>query len=89
MSFETGQQRISDKRYHLPTGEIKNHNVMIDGQFFFYQPIFDNIQKISTGQRNDCTTCCLLDYDYLLKYYKMIAIDLSKQQVLYADSKAI
>ena len=34
-------------------------------------------------------TGCLLDYTYFKKYYKMIAIDLSKQQVLDADPKAI
>ena len=32
---------------------------------------------------------CLLDHIYCKKYYKMIAIDLSKQQALDADSKAI
>ena len=34
-------------------------------------------------------TSCLLDYNYFNKYYKMIAIDLSKQQALDADPKAI
>ena len=32
---------------------------------------------------------CLLDYSYFKDYYKMIAIDLSKQQVLDADPRAI
>ena len=32
---------------------------------------------------------CLLDYNYFKKYYKVIAIDLSKQQALDADPKAI
>ena len=68
---------------------------MIDEQNIFYQPIrnnlitYDNIQKIATGQRDDYTTGCLLDYNYFKNYYKMIAIDLSKQQALGADSKAI
>ena len=35
------------------------------------------------------TTGCLLDYPYLKDYYKMIAIDLSKQQPLDADPRAI
>ena len=34
-------------------------------------------------------TGCLLDYTYIKKYYKMIAIGLSKQQALDADPKAI
>ena len=37
-------------------------------------------QKISTGQDDHFTTGCLLDYPYFKKYYKLIAIDLSKQQ---------
>ena len=41
------------------------------------------------GQGNDYTTGCLLDYTYFKKYYKLIAIDLSKQQKLDADSEAI
>ena len=49
---------------------------------------YENIRKVSPGQ-GDCTTGCLLDYDYFKNYYKMVAIDLSKQQVPDADSKAI
>ena len=47
------------------------------------------IFKIATGQGYDYTTGCLLDYPYFKENYKMIAIDLSKQQVLDADSRAI
>ena len=46
---------------------------------------YDNIRTIATGQRDDCTTDCLLDY--IKNYCKMIAIDLSKQQALDADPK--
>ena len=42
-----------------------------------------------TGQRDDYTTSCLLDYLYFEKYYKMIATDSSKQQALNADPKAM
>ena len=49
----------------------------------------ENIRKITIGQGDDYTTGCLLDYNYFKKYYKMIAVDLRKQQVLDADSKAI
>ena len=48
-----------------------------------------HIRKIATGQGDDCTTGFLLDYNYFESYYKMIAIDLSKQQALDADSKVI
>ena len=50
---------------------------------------YDNIQKIATDQGDEYTTGCLLDYSYFKKHYKMIAIDLSKQQALDADPKAI
>ena len=46
---------------------------------------YHNIRKISTGQGDDYTTGCLLDYNYFSSYYKMIAIDLSKQQTLETD----
>ena len=68
---------------------------MIDRQNFFDQPVrnnlitYDSIRKIATGQTDDYTTGCLLDYIYFKKYYNMIAIDLSKQQALDADLKAI
>ena len=68
---------------------------MIDGKSFFDQPVKknkvtgENIRKIATGQEDDYTTGCLLDYIYFKNYYKMIVVDLSKQQALDADSKAI
>ena len=49
---------------------------------------YDNIRKILTGEGDDSTTGCLLDYNYFKNYY-MIVIDLSKQQALDADPKAI
>ena len=68
---------------------------MIDGKNFFDQPInsmtttYENIRKIATGKWDDYTTGCLLDYLYFKNYYKMIAIDWSKQQALDADPRAI
>ena len=95
MSFKDADGQKGHKQYYLPTVEIKDYNVMIDGRNFFDQPIkndlktYDNIRKIATGQGDDYTTVCLLDYPYLKNYYKLIAIDLSKQQKLDADPKAI
>ena len=95
LAFENDDQRTSNKRYYIPNVEIKDYNVMIDGKNFFDQPVrndkvtYENIRKIATGQEDDYTTGCLLDYTYFKKYYKMIAIDLSKQQALDADPKAI
>ena len=68
---------------------------MIHGKNFFDQPTnsmtktYENIRKIATGQGDDYTTGCLLDYSYFKDHYKMIAIDLSKQQALDADLRAI
>ena len=95
LAFEDDAQRISNKRYYIPNVEIKDYNVMIDGKNFFDQPVkndkvtYENIRKIATGQGDDYTTGCLLDYIYFKNYYKMIAVDLSKQQALDADPKAI
>ena len=50
---------------------------------------YGNIRKIATGQGDDYTTGCLLAYPYFKNNYKMIAIDLSKQQALDADPRAI
>ena len=68
---------------------------MINGENFFDQPIknnkvtYENIRKIAPGQGDDYTTGCLLDYPYFKDRYKMIAVDLSKQQALDADPRAI
>ena len=84
LSFEDEKQGKGYKRYYLPTVEIKNYNVMIDGQKVFDQLVkndlrtFDSIPKIAPGQGDDCTTPCLLDYNYFIDNYKIIAIDLSK-----------
>ena len=68
---------------------------MIDGRNIFDQPInsitktYENFRKIATGQGDDYTTGCLLDYSYLKENDEMIATDLSKQQALDHDSWAI
>ena len=49
----------------------------------------ENIRKIATGPGDDYTTGCLSDYPYFKDNYKMIALDLSKQQALDADPRAI
>ena len=57
------------------------------------QPIKDNkvtnekIRKITTGKGDDYTAGCLLDYPYFKDSYKMTAVDLSKQNELYANPR--
>ena len=69
--------------------------LMIDGRNVFGQPInsmtktYEYIRRIAPSPGDDYTTGCLLDYSYFNKNYKLIAIDLSKQQALDADPRAI
>ena len=68
---------------------------MIDGKNFFDQPVkndnvtYENIRKIATGQGDDDTTGCLLDYIYFKNRFKLIAVDLSEQQAVGVDPKTI
>ena len=54
---------------------------MMEARNFFDQPIkndtktYENIGKITTGQGDDYATGFLLDYNYFIKHYKIIAID--------------
>ena len=68
----------SFKKYFLPREKntflkIENYNIEIDGRNFYDQPIngsikqYDKIRKISTGQGDDYTTGCLLDFSYFEK----------------------
>ena len=85
----------SYKKYFLPRVKIDNYDIEIDGRNFYDQPVndsikrYDEVTKISTGQGDDYTTGCLLDYSYFEKNYRLIAADLSKQKALDADSRAI
>ena len=60
----------SYRKYFLPRIKIENYNIEIDGRNFYDQPIndsikqYDEIRKISTGQGDDYTTGCLLDFSY-------------------------
>ena len=95
LAFEGDDNRTAHDSYYLPTVEIKDYNIVINGENFFDQPIknkkvtYENIRKIATSQGDDYTTGCLLDYPYFKDIYKMIAVDLSKQQALDADPRAI
>ena len=93
LAFENDVQRRSNKRYYLPNVEIKDYNVMIDVKIFFWSTgkknkvTYENNIKIATGRGDDYMTACLLDFIYFENYYKIIAVDLSKQQALNADPK--
>ena len=94
LSFEHDNDQRSYKRYFLPRVKIKDCNVMINRQIFFDKPAkndlrtYENIRKIATGQGDDYTTGCLVDYPYCKEYYMTIAIDVDKKQALDAYLKA-
>ena len=95
LAFENDNHRTIHDRNYLPNVEIKYYNIMINGENLFDQLIknnkltYENIRKIATGQGDDYTTGCLLDYTYFTNTYKMIAVDLRKQETLDADPTAI
>ena len=72
---------------------VKDFNVIIHKLAFFDLPIkteeeaYEKIIDIS--RNNEYTTGNLLDYHYFKKYYKSIATDLSKQQVLQENEDLI
>ena len=95
LAFENDTQRTSHAGPYLPNIQLKDYNIMINGEKVFDKPIksnkvtYENIRKITTGQGDDYTTVCLLDYPYFKDSYELIAVDLSKQQALDADPRAI
>ena len=70
LSFENDTQRKVHSSYYLLTVEIKNYNVMINGENFFDQPIkdnkvkYENIRKVATGKGDNYTAGSLSDYPY-------------------------
>ena len=84
LSFENEDDRTSYYKYYMPSVEIKDYNVLIDGNAFFELPVknleetYEKITQI-TDHSGYYTRGNLLDYEYFKEHYKLIAIDLSKQ----------
>ena len=93
LPYQTADDRQSFSQFYLPKVMVKYFNVIIDKLRFFDLPIeteeeaYEKIIDIS--RNNEYTTSDLLDYDYFKKYYKLIAIDVSKQQVLQENEDLI
>ena len=93
LAYQTADDRQSFSQFYLPRVMIKDYNVIINKLAFFDLPIkteeeaYEKIIDIS--RNNEYATGNLLDYDYFKKYYKLIAIDLSKQQVLQENEDLI
>ena len=92
LAYQTADDRQSFSQFYLPKVMVKDFNVIIDKLAFFDLPIkteeeaYEKIIDIS--RNNEYTTDNLLDYDYFKKY-KLIAIDLNKQQVLQENEDLI
>ena len=86
LSFINEEDRTSFSKSYVPSIEIKDFNVSIDGKSFFDAPLKNKEQAyeqiIEMSRNNDYTTGNSLDYEYFSKHYKIIAIDLSKQTEL-------
>ena len=92
-AYRTADDRQSFSQFYLPKVMVKDCNVIIDKLSFFSMPIkteeeaYEKIIDIS--RNNEYTTGNLLDCDYFKKHYKLIAIDLSKQQELQENEDLI
>ena len=93
LAYQNADDRQSFSQFYLPNVMVKDYNVIIDKLAFFELPIktqeeaYEKIIDIS--RNNEYTTGNLLDYDYFKKYDKLIAIDLSKQQILQENEDLI
>ena len=83
LSFENEDDRRSFSKYYVPNVQIKDFNVLIDWKSFSDVLIKNEEetyeQIIEMGRNNYYTTGNLLDYEYILKHYKLVAVDVSKQ----------
>ena len=84
LSFENEDDRTSYYKYYVPSVEIKDCNVLINGNAFFELPVknieetYEKITQI-TDHSGYYKRGNLLDYEDFKEHYKLIAIDLSKQ----------
>ena len=87
--------RNGQLKYYLPRIDLNKYNVIIDGRNFYDNPIendaekYRELKKVMIGKGEDYTTGSLQDYSCFTKYYKLVAVDLSKQKELDADPRAI
>ena len=93
LAYRTADDRQLFSQFYSPNVMVKNYNVIIDKLVFFDLPIKTEEEAykkiIDISRNNEYTRGNLLDYDYVKKYYKLIAIDLSKQQVLQENEDLI
>ena len=87
--------RNGRRKYYLPRTDLEKYNVIIDGRNFYDNPIESDIEKyrelkkVLIGKGEDYTTGSLLDFNYFDKHYQLVAVDLSTQNELDMDPRAI
>ena len=91
LAYQNADDRQSFSQFYLPNVMVKDYNVIIDKLAFSDLPIKTEAYEkiIDISRNNEYTTGDLLDYDYFKKHYNLIAIDLSKQQVLQKNKDLI
>ena len=93
LAYRNADGRQSFSQFYFPRVMVKDYKVIIDKLAFFDLPIKTDEEAyekiIDISRNNEFTTGNLLDYDYFKKHYKLIAIYLSKQQVLQENEDLI
>ena len=84
-AFKTDGKNVFDQPINIDDDDHHNYDDDNDGNDF---KTYEN-RKIASGHGDNYTTGYLLDYAYFRDVYKIITIDLSKQQALDADPRAI
>ena len=84
LAFPHEENRRSFSKYYTPTVEIKDYNVIIDGELFYEIPIKnkeETYKAITELIQNDLLrTGNEFNFEYFCEHYKLIAIDLSEQK---------
>ena len=83
LAFPNEEDRKSFSRYYKPTVEIKDYNVILDGQIPFYEIPIKNKEETYKAiteliENYNFTTGNSLNYEYFVTHYKLIALNLSK-----------
>ena len=93
MGFPNKLTRDTNRQYFLPSLNIEDYNILIDGRNFYNQNIsndfkkYEELRKVMTGRGENYTAGSLLDYEYWKNNYKLICCNLSKQKVLDTNPK--
>ena len=96
LPYEPGANRNITYRLFVPNRSIDDYNVTIDGKNIFESQItrddergYENLRDVMLGNGDDYTVGSLIDYNYFKNTYKIIAVDLSKQDVLDAEPRTV